>query len=601
MEFEFNFGQQTLAQGIKKNEAVYASVAGVALQLSKEELVFLNKETGKNHVMTHQVLQALSLCQHFKPLDEHVYTINQSMPELSNQVQAIEQVTQFLIKNDLLIEENAWKNNLKSNKEQEDIKSSGMVIRSCDRPDQLRRLLQSLVKYQRKFNTIFPVQIYDDSTSEKQEKAIEEVCLEFKTELSINYYGRSWQDQFITMLKTEFTDSHDVIDWLLEFKEGIFTGGRVWNFALLNNAGKKFLFFDDDFIFEPRVLSEYNRNLNFNDKPDLSVGFSLSLNDIRESSSVYEHDVLSEMLESCGQRIGNWLSQSGISFSSVKHLNLLELQRINADSVIKTTGNGTWGSPRSNSNSWLYSLEGQHKQEFWKSREVYLDNIEVSNLMHYSDEHEFLSLTKFAPSSIDNSAMTPFASPMNRVEDHFFNAVSLYCYPDQVSLHYPFMMGHIQTTKRDRASTNHIAKRPNINQFIADYALTIMQTTDAKDPQLRLKTLSNYVMGLADSSDKNIHNRLKEYLSQVHSDMVLTMQTQLEKSPDAPVYWQADVREIIEANGKAILQNGPPILGDWPEDLTNEQCVELARKELTDVAKGLQLWPDIWTFCQTNK
>lgn len=601
MEFEFNFGQQTLTQGIKKNETVYASVAGVALQLSNEELVFLNKETGKNHVMTHQVLQALSLCQQFKPLHEHIYSINQNMPELSNQVQAIEQVTQFLIKSELLIEETVWKNKLKTTKAQKEIKSSGIVIRSCDRPDQLRRLLQSLVKYQRKFNAIFPVQIYDDSTSEKQEKAIEEVCSDFKTELNINYYGRSWQDQFMTMLKTEFINNHDVIDWLLGFKEGVFTGGRVWNFALLNNAGKKFLFFDDDFIFEPRILNHYNNNLNFNDKPDLSVGFSLSLNDIRESSSVYEHDVLSEMLDSCGQRVGNWLSQSDVNLSSVKHLNLIELQRINADSVIKATGNGTWGSPRSNSNSWLYALEGEYKQEFWKSREVYLDNIEASNLMHYSEEHEFLSLTKFAPSAIDNSAMTPFASPTNRVEDHFFNAVSLYCYPDQVSLHYPFMMGHIQTTKRDRSSTNHIAKRPNINQFIADYALTIMETTDATDPQLRLKTLSNYVMGLADSSDKNIFNRLKEYLSQVHSDMVLTMQTQLEKSPDAPVYWQADVREIIEANGKAILENGPPIFGDWPDNLTNEQCVDLARKELIDVAKGLQLWPDIWTFCQTNK
>ena len=601
MEFEFNFGQKTLSHGIKKNEAVYASVAGVALQLSPEELVFMNKDTGENHVMTHQVLQALSFCQQFKPLDQHVLTISQNMPQLTNQVQAIQQVTTFLIKNKLLIEDKDWKTSLTEDSQQIKISASGIVIRTCDRPKQLNRLLQSLVKYQEKFKTNFPVQVYDDSSIEKMENEIENICNEYKVELSINYYGRSWQDQFVKMLKTEFTDCHDSIDWLLAKKDNVFSAGRVWNFALLNNAGKKFLFFDDDFIFEPRIVKNETKQLDLNDKPDLSVGFSLSLTEIRDASQMYEEDVLTQMLNSCGQTIGNWLSTGDIELNTIEGINLLDLQRINSDSVIKSTGNGTWGSPRSNSNYWLYSLEGEQKQEFWKSRDVYLDNIEASNLMHYSENYEILSLTKFAPSAIDNSTMTPFVSPTQRVEDHFFNAVSLFCYPNQVSLHYPFMMGHIQANSRDRSSTNHIARQPNFNQFIADYALTMINSTDAIDPKLRLKTLANYVMGLADSSDNNIRNRLKEYLSQIRADMVLSMQQQLAHSPEAPVYWQADIREIIEANGKAVLQNDAPILGGWADNMSDDECVELARKELIDVANGMKLWPDIWEFCQTNK
>ncbi|HHL32084.1 MAG TPA: hypothetical protein ENJ41_05810, partial [Oceanospirillales bacterium] len=108
MEFEFNFGQKTLSQGIEKNEAVYASVAGIALQLSAEELVFMDRDTGSSHVMTHQVLHALSLCQQFKPLDQHVLTISQNMPELNKQIQAVQQVTNFLIKNKLFIEDKHW-------------------------------------------------------------------------------------------------------------------------------------------------------------------------------------------------------------------------------------------------------------------------------------------------------------------------------------------------------------------------------------------------------------------------------------------------------------------------------------------------------------
>ncbi|MCF6288690.1 MAG: hypothetical protein L3J53_05565 [Proteobacteria bacterium] len=601
MEFEFNFGQQTLSQGIAKNTTVYASVGGVALPLANDELIFMNRDTGENHVMTNQVLHALSLCQQFKPLDQHVFTISQSIPELSNQIQAVQQVTDFLIKNNLLIEDKYWQDALSQGEPQQKVASSGIVVRTCNRPEQLQRLLQSLIKYQNKFKVKFPVQIYDDSKTQKLEQEIADVCLSFKRELNINFYGSKWQEQFVRMLKTEFTSQHDTIDWLLQAQDNIFTGGRVWNFALLNNAGKKFLFFDDDYIFEPRIVAEETKLLDLNDRPDLSVGFALSLADIRAASLEYNQDVLTQMLNNCGQTVGNWLATTDIKFNSVENLNFLELQRINASSVIKSVGNGTWGSPRANSNYWLYNLQGEQKQAFWETREIYLDNIEASNLMHYSDNYEFLSLTKFSPAAIDNSTMLPFAVPVNRVEDHFFNAVSLYCYPHQVSLHCPFMMGHIQTSKRDRASTNHIARRPNFNKFIADFALTLIDATDAINPQLRLKTLANYVMGLADSSDGNIHNRLKEYLSQIRSDMVLSMQKQMSTSPDAPVYWQADVKEIIEANGKAVLQNNAPILADWDANLSLDECIEQARTGLTQIAHAMELWPDLWAFCQTNK
>ena len=601
MEFEFNFGEKTLAEGIKKNTAVYASVSGVALPLSHEELVFMNRESGENHVMTHHVLHALSLCQNFKPIDQHVLNISNNIPELSQQVNAIEQVTSFLINKNLLIEDKDWQERLSQSSQQSATNSAGIVIRIGQQTSQLKRQLHSLVKYQNKFKTNFPIQIFDDSNNEKLEKEFELICLEFKKKLNITFFNKAWQKQFIKMLKKEFPKNSEEINWLLEKNENNYTGGRVWNFALLNNSGKKFLFFDDDYIFESRVIGNESKHLNLQDNNELSVGFSLSLSEIRESSIEYDVDILTTMLNSCGQTVGNWLSTTDIQFIPFENLNLLELQRIHSLSVIKSVGNGSWGSPRTDSNFWLYFLQGQQKQEFWKTRETYLDNIEASNLMHYSQDYEFLASARFVPSAIDNSNMMPFAVPFDLSEDHFFNSVSLFCYPDQVSLHCPVMMGHIQGKNNKRLNTNHIARKPNFNKFVADFALTLIDSTDAQDPKLRLKTLANYVMGLADSNDHNILNRLKEYLSQIRSDMVLTMQQQLAQSPDAPVYWQADVRELIEANGKALLQASVPVLGNWNDKISEQECIDLARKELTDFAKAMQLWPDIWDFCKTSQ
>lgn len=601
MEFEFNFGEQTLAQGIKKNEKVYASVSGVALPLSSDELMFMDRGSGENHVMTHHVLQAMSLCQTFKPLDQHVLTISQNIPDLVNQASAIQQVTKYLINKNLLIEDKQWQEKLSEGSPQVNISSAGIVIQIDQNPQQLRRSLKSLVKYQGKFNTHFPVQIYDDSNNEKLEKEFEVLCKEFKTELNINFYNKTWQQQFITMLKSEFFNQEETIDWLLNKSSNGYTGGRIYNFALLNNAGKKFLLFKDDYIFESRYMGQESKQISLKDGDDLNVGFALSLSEIRDSSIEYEHDLLSTLINTCGQSIGNWLSTSDIQFKSIEGLNLLELQRIKASSVIKSIGTGTWGSPRSNSNYWLYYLQGTQKVDFWKNREIYLDNIEASNLLHYSVDFEVHALTQYAAAAIDNSNMMPFAAPVKHSEDQFFNALSLYCYPHQVSLQMPVMLGHIQAGKTDRSSSNHIARKPNFNKFIADYALTLIESTDAQNPQLRLKILANYVKGLVDSSDRTLLNRLKEYLSHIRSDMVLSMQNQLSQSPEAPVYWQADVREIVEANGKALLKNDVPILEGFVDTLDEDQYIVEIRKKLNQAASAMSLWPELWEFCKTSK
>ena len=96
MEFEFNFGSQTIAKPEPKDMTLYASVDGIALALSQEELVFLQSDTGMNHIMTLQVLQAMSLTQTFRPMHEHIQQIEQAIPELKGQQAAIEKVLGFM-------------------------------------------------------------------------------------------------------------------------------------------------------------------------------------------------------------------------------------------------------------------------------------------------------------------------------------------------------------------------------------------------------------------------------------------------------------------------------------------------------------------------
>lgn len=598
MEFEFNFGEQQLTPSLPKDNTLFASVSGTVQQLSKDELVFMDHQTGTNHVMTMQVLQAMGLTQQFKPLHEHIVTIEQNLAELRGQTAAIEKVLGFLQDKGLIISEQQWLEQLEqASDSQRDIPYAGMVIRTCNRPDNLQRLLDSFTQYLQRHPGNDQVLVFDDSPDSKSQEANQKVCQSAK--INVKYHGLSWQKQFTTMLKEEFPEHHRQIDWLLSEQQG-FTGGRVWNLALLALAGKKFTFFDDDYLIQPRRAQTYQAHeVDLSEQVDLSVGFGLNIRDIKEKSDELDEDVLTAMLNACGQHFGQWLKQDvERSTTSLYGWRLMDLNRLNAASIIKSTGNGTWGSPRAESNYWLYLLKGDQREAFWQDRETYLDNIEASHLLHYSPNFQALSCSNFAPSSLDNSTLTPFVMPINKNEDHFFNCMMMGIYPNQVSLHFPFMMGHIQTSTRDRSSFNHIARRPNFNNFVADYVFSILGKIHTLDASSRYDNIRAAIDDLRTSTDQDLANRLREYMTKTRSNLVLSLQNILDEVPDAPIYWQADVREIIQANGKAIKSNQAPVLTDWDETMDTDACVAKARHDLQEIVEAMAVWPKLWAFCQ---
>ncbi|MGJ8662906.1 MAG: hypothetical protein ACSHWU_04605 [Marinicella sp.] len=595
MEFEFNFGEQQISTA--SDPTLFASVAGTVQQLSKEELVFMDHHTGVNHVMTMQVLQAMGLTQQFKPLHEHTQVIEANIPDLRGQSVAIEKVLGFLKKKGLLISDQQWLERTKQKTKQDrDIPHAGMVIRTCQRPDNLQRLLDSFSYYIQTHGGNDVVLVFDDSPDTKSQDANQKVCQNAK--LNVKYHGQSWQNQFIGMLKQEFSESAAEIDWLLAEKPG-FTGGRVWNLAILALAGKKFTFFDDDYLIQPRKASHYNvEEVNLADQVALDVGFGLNIRDIKDKSEQVEDDVLNSMVEACGSYFGDWLTNDESKKpSSLYGWRLMDLDRLNDQSVIKSTGNGTWGSPRAESNYWLYLLKGQQRDAFWQDRETYLDNIEASHLLHYSPNFQALACSNFAPSCLDNSTLTPFVMPINKNEDHFFNCMMMGCYPNQVSLHFPFMMGHIQTSKRERSGFNHIARRPNFNNFVADYVFSILNNIYTNDVNIRYASIKASIDDLRSSSDQSLMNRLNEYMTKTRSNLVHSLQEIYDEVPNAPIYWQADVREIIQANGKAVKTNQAPVLTDWDESMDAQACVAKARHDLKEIVSAMEVWPKLWAFC----
>ena len=598
MEFEFNLGEQILTTQPKRDETLYASVSGSAAQLSADELVFLEHQTNANHMMTMSVLHAISLARQFKPMHEHIHHLQQMVPELRGQHAAIEKVFGFLKNKHLLLSEQQWIDSLRTDASEADSTApyAGIVVRTCHRPEILKRLLDSIEVYQKQHQRDDAVLVFDDSTDKLQMEKTAAVCQE--STLKVQYYGEVWQQQFVDMLCDAMPEHQQEIHWLLAQRPG-FTAGRVWNLALLSLAGKKFAFYDDDYLLQPRrSAGTSDTAIDLTAHGELSVGFGLNVREIKGSSESVETDVLGLSIDACGRRFGDWLQHAGeMQVKSLKYEELPELQRLDVSARIKTVGHGTWGSPRATSNYWLYFLTGNQREAFWKDRDTYLDNIEASHLLHYSDHLEALRFNRFSPSVIDNSDVSAFAMPTEVNEDHFFSCLMLGCYPNQVSLHYPYMMGHLQDETRSRSHMNHVALQANLNRFLGDYFLSVSDRYDATDAGVRMQVLAASLDDLGNSSERMIENRLREYRNQLSADLVHSLQQQLLDVPDAPIYWQADVREIIETNASFIRSNAAPNLSGWNQEQDLSTSITDFREQLDTVSKAMKVWPQLWSFC----
>jgi hypothetical protein len=165
-------------------------------------------------------------------------------------------------------------------------------------------------------------------------------------------------------------------------------------------------------------------------------------------------------------------------------------------------------------------------------------------------------------------------------------------------LELPVAIGHVQETARKRSTRTLAAHTPRFNYFIADYVQRQLPEFHADDPAQRLGLLAAHLRDIGAASEAGRLRQLQEYLAYARADLIERLQNQFDGAPEAPVWWQADVRSIIEANGRALIAKAPPRLGDWPEAADAAACARLLREETTSLAEACEAWPALWAHAR---
>ncbi len=601
MSFNFDYGrldQGPPAPRIDPGLPLYAAVNGRAASLSNNECVFQSDRGGELEVMTHQVLQSLDQAREFRTLDEHVARVASVIPGLTGQGEAVRRVLGYLVQRGLLISDDDFLGSLRQGAAVDFPSLSNLVVRASDRPAQLQRLLASLHDQAAKHGRRDKLILIDDS---RQSAALDEHrrLLAEHAQASgtpVHLVDASRARAIADRLAKAVPAAREILPALLQLGQGAgFGGGRGYNLGLLLTAGQPVALLDDDYIVDFRSAGHGGEGLGLDPWVPWSTRFPSGAVD--DDGAAIEGDGFALQAAMVGRNLSQVLADHpGLlpSREQLRGATLSQLSHLRGDARVVSTFTGVRGASFTSDNAWLYQLDEQSRADFWRTREDYLRNVNADAVVSAYAQVVARPYGTFTPFVVDNTRLMPSTAPEGRGEDALFSVAGNFLHPGSLTLHLPITIGHLQEGRRPRLERGMQAVTPGVNRFLWEWIRNQARPARSADPADRLRFLAAQMDDLALASDEDLVGMLAEYLRYVRADLIERIQQQIVACPEAPVYWLADARAIVEANGKALLAGTAPRLDDWPPDIDPRGCAERLRSAARTQAQAWRVWPEVW-------
>jgi len=223
--------------------------------------------------------QMLAQCGSFQTLQEHTHSIRTQFGLPPEQSTALQQGLNGLVDRGLLQDEQSVYASLCQTQADGEVDRSAprtLCIRTCDRPDDLHRLLNSLAR--RAGGTgLERVLVLDDSRcSQSMAKTADLLAdSDIAPQLELVHIDRSRRARLTDMLTDQAGLRPGQLQWLIEgaANDPAASYGAGLNLALLLTAGERFLMVDDDALLDAFALETPRDQLSLRAAHDFSVRF----------------------------------------------------------------------------------------------------------------------------------------------------------------------------------------------------------------------------------------------------------------------------------------------------------------------------------------
>jgi hypothetical protein len=587
MEFKIDFGN--VAAAVPVDAPLFAATPGIALSLGGDEVLYRLRADASHHVMTRQVFEALQRCGGFASLDQHAADIARHLPGLDGRTDVVRRVLDSLLARGLLQDADHWLATLARGSATAPAPLRAVFVHVDGTP--LAPLLEDL---RAAGSGAHPLVAIDDSTDAAALRANAE---------AVAHHAQAGGARGVHL---DPARRRALVDELLgavpqaAAAAGLLLGpgaGAARNLAVLLSAGARAVLLDAAARLPLRRAPDAREGLDLAGDPAIPVRFHPRMDDALADGEPLAGDPITALLAACGQPLGALLSGpagAAVTRAGLAGLAPAALPHLAADTRVLGVVAGRRGVARAAGREWLFLLEPGSRERFWADRDAYLRTLDSASLCAAPARARVLARGLEAHTAIDASRMLAPTLAAGEGVDALAGLMAQALWPQSAVLHPALTIARMPAAGARRAAPDWDAETPDLASLLTDLLAPRTAELSADAPAPRLHALAAIVADLAAAAPSRQVDLVSEYLAFCRADSIARLQATFAAAPAAPVYWQADVRALIEANARALTAGAPPRLADWPAQLDAAGCAARFANELSAYAAALDAWPALW-------
>lgn len=577
---------------------LFAAVPTTALALGDEQVLLTERDSGRSRMVTVQVAQALELCAAFAPMDLQVQRVCTNLPGLQGHEAAVRGVLEDLARQGALVKAEHWLDALQAADAPAPPPFRTVIVRTCERAPQLEALFETLRAHELRWRSGLRYLLVDRSRSAETVQRNRTTLEAFSAATGCHsvHFDRVRQQACLDELCRALPERAAGLHALLG--DGAATPGFHGDYGISLNwiqllgAGERYAMLDDDHLFPLRWHPELGLGLDLADQPEpplLLDDLDRALEWGRES----ETDAFAAHAEVCGQSLAHLLRQPSMRLdaAALQGLAPAQLPTFKAAAQVLTSVHGHRGDACSLSLIWLLALPAAARPALLADPQRYRACLQRPAVVQAARRYRCLRSHGLPPFMLDGSRLLPAVPPRGRGEDGVFSALLKALQGDSLQVELPLAVGHRRPAAPERDDLISTPSTPALAQVLIDQLHELTPRLRSDDPLARLRAVCASLEEHAAATDAELAGHLQAQLRTQRARVVAGLRHALNDRPAAPAHLAADLRGLIETNGRALLDAAPARYAEWPEGIDAQAGAALWRGYVREFAAALPAWP----------
>lgn len=591
-----------LVMGEETGADLFAIADLAGHDLPDGNVIARNRRTGAQMPLPGEVFNAITYCDAFRTLEGQAAHL--AGPNARGREGEIRQILQSVIQGGLMVSAASIAARLQPDGTQAEVAHPKVAVLTCDRPEALGRLLNSMVEAA-DFEHIDSVVVVDDSREESSlaanRAAIESASarLQARSFRPIRHFTPGDASTLLEQLVQHIPQHESAIRFLLDRRERgpYVTTGISRNLAQLLAVGRPLLVFDDDVLCQV-----YNPPM-----PGAGVEFSSRQRDCRFFASEQDWPdsqpgdrpcPVSRHMEVLGRTLPESLSVvhgAAPPASAFEHAPPFFAQRLSENSRVLVSQSGSIGDPGSGSAVWVALLPVDVSASLFEIAGDLGQSVQPRNCWLGRSQTVFEPRAVMSQlTGLDNSQFLPPYFPLHRGQDKIFGAMVEFLHPDGVTADLPFAIPHLPIPARAWSEGQQAFQLPfTLGHYMHDHVTSLIQACSASDPLLRSQWLSQEFLSLANAPRERLVDGAADHWTQQRIDWLKHLSQALGQCSDGPAaqvrFLQNSIRELQTCNIRDFHHE--PLSG--PNGMQGEPVLDYWRDAWGHFAAGLRAWPAI--------